>query len=201
MTLTRNLIKANTSRVATADRLPHSLRSMSSAPPCLPFIVAKNMSRLVSFILMCTAMVGCTDKFTTEQRASAKEVEGLIHLPGTITMYSLDPRQSDVVGQDDFHGYKILGRKEVTDPNDRSGLLGKLADSIRQNPGEVAACFNPRHGLRYKEDNMQVDFLICFECMSGRAYGTNDGSFLLTRTGNEEFNAFLVKHGMQRGPE
>lgn len=150
---------------------------------------------------MCAALVGCTDKFTKEQRGSAKEVEGLIHLSGTVTMYSLDPRRSDNVGQDDFHGYKILGRKEVTDPNDRSELLSKLADSIRQNPGVVAGCFNPRHGLRFKADNTQIDFVICFECSSGLGYGTTDGSFLLTSTGNEEFNAFLDKHGIQRSPE
>ena len=159
------------------------------------------MSTLLSFILMCAALVGCTDEFTKEQQESAKEVEDLIHRSGTITIYSLDPQRSDKVEQDDFHGYKIIGQKGVTEPNDRSKLLSKLADSIRQNTGVVAACFNPRHGLRFKADNAQMDFVICFECSSGRGYGTADGSFLLTNSGNEEFNAFLDKHGVQRSPE
>jgi hypothetical protein len=178
------------------------------------------MSRLLFFILMCAALVGCSDKFTREQRGSAKEFEGLIHLltkkqrriakeveglihrSGTVTMYSLDPRRSDNVGQDDFHGYKILGRKDVTDPNDRRELLSKLADSIRQNASlVVATCFNPRHGLRFKANNTQIDFVICFQCMSGRAYGTAYDSFPLTGTGTGEFNAFLGRHGVQRSPE
>jgi len=160
--------------------------------------LTKNMSRLLSIILMCAALVGCSDKFTKEQRGSAKEVEGLIHLSGIVTLYSLDPRKSNNVGQDDFHGYKILGHKDVIDSNDRRELLSKLADSIRQNTRVVGACFNPRHGLRFKANNTQIDYVICFECSSAHAYGTANSSFLLTSTGKKEFNAFLDRHGIQR---
>jgi hypothetical protein len=65
----------------------------------------------------------------------------------------------------------------------------------------VGACFNPRHGLRFKANNKQIDYVICFECSSAHAYGTANGSFLLTSTGNKEFNAFLDRHGIRRRVE
>ncbi len=159
------------------------------------------MKSLISIILLFAALAGCTDKFTQEQRESAKEVEGLIHRSGAIIVYSLDPQPSGAVAQDHFHGYKILGQKEVTDPRDRRDLLSKLAESIWQNTGEVVGCFNPRHGLRFEATDGQMDFVICFECSSARGYGTTHDHFLLTGSGSAKFDTFLDKHKIQRSTE
>lgn len=161
-------------------------------------ILAKEMRKIFTPILLCAALAGCSDNFTQKQRRSAKEVEGLIHRSGSLVIYSLDPQRHEAPPLDNFYGYKIIGQKEVTDFGDRKELLNKLAESIRQSTGWVAACFNPRHGLRFKENDTQIDLVICFECNSSRAYGTTHNNILLTGVGNSTFNTFLDKSQIQR---
>ncbi|HCO22988.1 MAG TPA: hypothetical protein DIT97_07985 [Gimesia maris] len=42
--------------------------------------------------------------------------------------------------------------------------MQSLEESVAANPGIVAACFSPRHGIRVKYKDQQHDFVICFEC-------------------------------------
>lgn len=166
---------------------------------CNGVVFNQDMKRIPSLILLCVALAGCTDEFTRDQRASAEEIEGLIHQSGTVTIYSLEPQRSNESSQDEFHEYDIIGSKEVTNTSDRTELLTKLAESIQRGPDSiVAACFNPRHGLRFEAEGKQMDFVICFECCSARGYGTTNGSFLVTGSASAAFNTFLDKHQIQR---
>ena len=156
------------------------------------------MKRYVTAILLCAALAGCADEFTRKQRKSAKEIEGLIQRNGTFIVYSLDPHPHEGPPNGGFHGYKVLGEKEITNTEERRDLLTKLAQSIRQNPEEMAACFDPRHGLRFKAPNELIDIVICFECNQAHLHGAINKGFLLTTTGRTEFNNFLDKHQVQR---
>ena len=133
-----------------------------------------------------------------DQREVAAELDGLIHKDGLITVYSLDPQPVDAAGPNEFHGYKILGKKEVHDAGDRKELLAKLADSIRQSDGLSDRCFIPRHGVRLSSNGKTIDWVICFECKSGRRYGATYGIFTLTDTANPIFDVYLDKHWIQR---
>ena len=168
-------------------------------------VFLQEMKQLLALVLLCVvlagctvALTGCTDEFTQKQRESAKEVEGLMDRDGALMVYSLDPELRRGTSPGDFHGYRIIGQQEVTDPKDRRELLNQLAESIRENSGVVAACFIPRHGLRFKTDDTQLDLVICFECFSARGYGTTQPGILLTSSARAAFDGFLDKHGIPR---
>ena len=61
--------------------------------------------------------------------------------------------------------YPILGMMELTGA-DRATSVNGVYKSITDSNGIVAACFNPRHGLRAQKGTTTVDVIICFECYS-----------------------------------
>ena len=66
-------------------------------------------------------------------------------------LFSLDPEvEPDDAKPETFHGWKVLGSVEVIDKATRQSLLDSLRASVAANPGVVAACFSPRHGIRVK---------------------------------------------------
>ncbi|MBX3740342.1 MAG: hypothetical protein KF712_05080 [Akkermansiaceae bacterium] len=158
------------------------------------------MKLIPPILLMFALLTGCSS-FDQNQRKSAKEVESFTHREGVLTIFSLDPNLPDEEVPDAFHRYRVLGRTVVTNAGQKEDLLRKLAESIRRNEGEVAACFNPRHGLRFEADGKQVDMVICFECRSADVYGSSVENFLLTGHGKAEFDAVLTGQGIPPGEE
>ena len=63
-------------------------------------------------------------------------------------------------------------------------MLAALETGAKDNTGEAAACFNPRHGIRVKSGDKTVDLVICFECLQVKSFaGDKDGpSYLTTRS-------------------
>ncbi len=104
-------------------------------------------------------------------------------------MRQLDPRP---IGRDEesarpdaetFHGYRILGAADVDDPTTRRRIVELVYDGVDGNTTTVAACFDPRHGIRATQGDRSIDLVICFECLQLKLYdsGTADGgSGLLT---------------------
>ncbi len=156
------------------------------------------MMKLFLSILLCAAMAGCEDSASRKQRQSAEEVEELMSRSGSLTIYSLDPEIRDAVGEGGFHGYRIIGHKEITDSSDKKQLLLKLAESIRGNSDTIAACFNPRHGLQFREHNEQIDFVICFQCLAAHQYGGTNSNVRLSGIGSAAFDSILDKYGVLR---
>jgi hypothetical protein len=77
----------------------------------------------------------------------------------------------------DFHGYPILGRAVVSAATDREALAELVDRAARENPGHMAKCFNPRHGLRVstRERSPQTDAAVQQATALGcgcRAWGT-----------------------------
>jgi hypothetical protein len=62
-----------------------------------------------------------------------------------------------------LHGWRILGKRTVSDESDRRELLGALKEGLAHG-GPAAKCFYPRHAIRRTTDGIAVDMLICFEC-------------------------------------
>ncbi len=66
-------------------------------------------------------------------------------------LYSLDPSGGTNYGVNTervFHGFTILGKAEIKIEDDPAALLKIFAQGVRENDGQVAFCFSPRHGLR-----------------------------------------------------
>jgi hypothetical protein len=126
------------------------------------------MSLLLGFL---TIVGGC---FNGATDSAPEESVDLGVLAGfekarSVEIYALHPSPYDPEGkpvgtEDDFRSYKILGRADL--PLDElPQLLGLLAEGIAANTGMVAACFNPRHGVRLDHGDHTVDLVICFECL------------------------------------
>lgn len=80
-------------------------------------------------------------------------------------LLSLDPSYLDRDQRPtDFHNWDVLGSTAVSQ-FDRSQLVDALIASVPESVGAIAACFNPRHGIRVTHDGKQFDFVICFECL------------------------------------
>ncbi len=134
------------------------------------------------------------------QLAAVKEVEALIASKARVTLFSLDLHSSGGDQADDFGDYAVLGKIEITDPEDRKLLLGSLLTSIRSSQGEYA-CFNPRHGLRFSNDDAEVDLAICFECGKVFTSGLALSYFRILESGDAVFNDFLDRHKIPRDKE
>jgi hypothetical protein len=117
-------------------------------------------------------------------------------------LYSLDPgKGDDEMVKDGFHGYKVLGKSTVKDDKARDKLRTALVKGIKDSKGEIAKCFNPRHGIRATHDGQSVDLLICFECLQIYVYyGKGDkreANVLTTRSPQPTFDKILKDAGVK----
>jgi hypothetical protein len=104
-------------------------------------------------------------------------------------LLSLDASWSTTQGG--FHDHQILGRREIVDSATRKTLISALENGVAENHGEIAMCFNPRHGIRVNRRGKRVDFLICFECAQVKIFGDEKGSFLVSQSPQRVFNKVL----------
>ncbi|WP_145224213.1 hypothetical protein [Gimesia algae] len=132
--------------------------------------------RVLSQILLLLLM-GCTSDRPPKEPSGDKmpaDAAAALQEASAWELFSLDPCiEEDLDDTSRFHGWKILGSTQFTDTKARQKLMQSLEDSVAANPGMVAACFAPRHGLRVKYKDQQHDFVICFECYRAIRY-TND---------------------------
>lgn len=115
-------------------------------------------------------------------------------LPGTVDtvltqateleLLSLEPQLPSTKPRDAFHGYKVLGRTRVQEPQLKDQLLAAIRQGISESAGAVAVCFNPRHGVRAISGRSVVDLVICFECLQIQPYldGKQVDTALTTRS-------------------
>jgi hypothetical protein len=108
-------------------------------------------------------------------------------------LYSLDPRRSEEKVKDGFHDWKVLGKTTIKDADTRKKLITAFQKGVAENKGEVAGCFNPRHGIRVTHDGKTIDFVICFECYSVAVHtgDKREAGFLVTDSPQPTFDAML----------
>src|SRR5262249_13241443 len=95
--------------------------------------------------------------------------------------------------KDNFHGWKVLGKTAVKEKADRGKLVEALEKGIKENDGTVAACFNPRHGIRVAKGDKTIDLVICFECFSLEVWkGEERSSVLTTGSPQKAFDKVLT---------
>jgi hypothetical protein len=61
-----------------------------------------------------------------------------------------------------FHDYPVLGKVEITDPQQRQRIVAALKEGLRK--GDISKCFCPRHAVRAVEKGHTFEYLICFQC-------------------------------------
>ena len=142
--------------------------------------MARRLHRAAAALLLATAAGGCGG---VEDRGDSppsrpSEVEADLHQvlteAETFTIYALHPyphqtEDEEWADRPRLDDYVILGEAEV----DRAAALATMRavyQGIRDSDGTVAACFNPRHGIRATLGDRTVDLVICYECLSMQAH-------------------------------
>ena len=105
-----------------------------------------------------------------------------------LELLSLDPRENQNGG---FHGFTVLTAVAVTNSETRKTLVLAFERAVTENQGEIAACFNPRHGLRACKGDKQEEFVIWFQCLQVKAYGEARSNFLVSASAAPVFDEVL----------
>lgn len=118
----------------------------------------------------------------------------------SMKIYALEPTRLPTERADEgFHGFAVLGEAALPDA-EKPALLGLLGRGVAENEGVVAACFNPRHGLRARfADGSTRDLVICFECMQIYEYhgAERSASHRTTRSPAAAVSAIFVALGLK----
>ncbi|HVK07929.1 MAG TPA: hypothetical protein VM597_04035 [Gemmataceae bacterium] len=128
-----------------------------------------------------------------EKNQIPDDLRAVLEKADKFELLSLSPERLKEKPKDAFHGWKVLGQTTVT-AADRDRLVPAFAKGVADNSGVVAACFNPRHGIRATRGGKTAEFVICFECFQVHAYRGDkkeDDSFLITASPQPTFDAVL----------
>jgi hypothetical protein len=166
----------------------------------------KSLQRSVSLILALTALLGAgacappsAEHRTGEVHDSSRYFQNripataaaMLEKSDSFELLSLNPDHQQKTAKRDFHGYRVLGKVVVTDTETRRGLVPAFQRGVAENQGMVAACFNPRHGIRVTRNGQRADFVICFECAQVQLYGDVQPEFLISRSPKALFDSVL----------
>lgn len=105
-----------------------------------------------------------------------KTYGGILSAAESWTIYALDPYPHEVPPTEgrDFHGYHVRGEATLTDLATRAEVAAALIAGMEGNDDMVAACFDPRHGIRATSASGTVDLVICFECLQVYVFEPGD---------------------------
>ncbi len=104
-----------------------------------------------------------SNKLSDSARAIVEKAE-------QIELLSLDPAFLKELPKNAFGRWRVLGQTVVKDAELRKKILAGLDKGAEESNGEVALCFNPRHGLRATHAGKTVELSICFECFQVQVY-------------------------------
>lgn len=159
-----------------------------------------------ALIALLAALCGCYSSPSTPQNTVAPldlgPFEALAEARSTevLTLYPTRMEMDEGVTEESetFHGYRILGRASIGPATSRK-LLSEVARSVASSDGKVAACFNPRHGIRCEMADGPVDIVICFECFQLHVYptGAERDSHLLGKKGVAEVDRIFEAQGLE----
>jgi hypothetical protein len=160
---------------------------------------------LISCLFFQTAY-SADENFKQSQARIAGAIEKIEASNVRLYFYSLDPHDASrfegklpEISNKSFHWMPVLGNVEIIPLQEKTNLLGALAQGVRENSGEAAMCFDPRHGLRVVTKSATNDFVICFECLQVQAYGfTPSSSFYVSGSPAVTFNKILDKYKIKK---
>lgn len=80
-------------------------------------------------------------------------------------LISLEPLADPNAPGQRLQGYLVLGSTRLSRPQVRAAVSG-ITSAIAGFDGVIAACFDPRHALRFRSAGHTYLMLICFQCRS-----------------------------------
>jgi len=137
----------------------------------------------LAFVAMCYMAVRAFWRPGLPRRA-----EQILARPAELSLLSLDPGRGRArPGEDQFHGWRLLGKTSVTDARQQAALVAAVERGI-SHVNARSLCFEPRHGLEARSPAGAVDLVICYHCDVIQVYV--DGQKvdeLLTRDSGQAF--------------
>ena len=139
--------------------------------------------KLTIINLLALLFISCIEhkvKFELPQNidGESQNLFKIIESHKSVEFYSLEPGRDDTK-ESIFHGFPILDKKQLTDKKHVETIVKYLYKSINQSEGAIAECFFPRHGLKIKSKNEEIDLVICFECLQMRVYAKEETTVLI----------------------
>jgi hypothetical protein len=132
------------------------------------------------------------------------DVQNILAHPDRIELLSLQPtpfpRPEPAHA---FHDWKVLGRVTVLNSWTQGKIIRAVKKGIADSDGSVAACFNPRHGIRAVRGEHTADLVLCFECNQIYVYldGEKKTTVLTAKTGQPALDAVLTDAGVPLAPK
>ena len=126
--------------------------------------------------------------------AVPKELQTLLESADELQLFSLRPSRVEGDSKEAFHGWEVLGRMTLADDKQRKEILAAFKKGVEESDGKVAACFQPRHGIRAIRGEKTVDFVICFECLQVQVFAgaKQERGFLITSSPQVIFDRVLA---------
>lgn len=170
----------------------------------------------VTVYLVCMGIRYPKNHYSEDQLApflTAVEVE-LFSVHPSLVDYGDDPFAPDApepkplkTAFGDLHGYPVLGICKIT-ASDELAVVRKAVSSLdaagHRWGGAIAACFDPRHGVRIRSGGMTYDLLICYECSQVQIFrgDTREGDIYFALSDDtsspspEALNRILTSHAI-----
>jgi len=111
-------------------------------------------------------------QYLVPQRQAAIAIEKAMIENTEITLFTIDPysefnppKPGVPVLIMENHAWGITGTATLREKDDIAALASSFRENIDHNSMVMAACFSPRHALRFKRGKDVVTLLICFECL------------------------------------
>jgi hypothetical protein len=134
-------------------------------------------------LLSVAALVVLAGRGAAADNEIPKEARAAFDKAEEFELYSLDPAR-DIGGAKaaTLHGWKVLGKVTIKGA-DAKKVRQAVEKGVKDSDGSVAACFNPRHGIRVTDGKTTYDLVICYECLSASVFVGDDrvSSFLTAR--------------------
>ncbi|MEM1449359.1 MAG: hypothetical protein AAGI22_09600 [Planctomycetota bacterium] len=82
------------------------------------------------------------------------------------TLFATNPStpKEEVIEEQSFRGYAVLGRANLSDPAAKRELVESFNAGLFERDGVVPGCFMPRHALRAETESGRAELLICYQC-------------------------------------
>ena len=151
------------------------------------------MIRQMLLSLPVALVIGLSAQVAGQDNKIPDQARAILEKARQFDLLSIGHDPSPKKPAEDFHGWPVLGKTTIKDPNTRKQLVAALEKGVEENKGDVMKCFNPRHGIRVTHGGMTADFVICFECFQAEVFvaGEKERRFLITDSPAPVFNQTL----------
>jgi hypothetical protein len=161
---------------------------------------------LISSLVILPLLAANIDRWVQEARREADrkelrdlwpEVFRILERSTSMDLIALNP-EGVVNEAESFHGYGVLGRATIHDAGDIKALAAGFVRGRREG-GDVVLCFEPRHGIRVRHGEQDLDLVICFQCKQGYLYHRAFRKWLFVISGSprETFDQIFKKSGLR----